>query len=124
MKSQDVSTIAGRWQKLSGKPSGFDYLRIALSVSVPPWQRYRVSSGTPAALAFWNETRGVLLPVILPSFFAPSGFLVSGSLFRNPNTKTFLLLRGIRIFPALSVEVILAALVLGPILTPHTLARY
>lgn len=124
MKSQDVSTIAGRWQKLSGKPSGFDYLRIALSVSVLLWHSYQVSYGTPAALAFWNETRGALLPVILPSFFALSGFLVSGSLFRNPNTKTFLLLRGIRIFPALSVEVILAALVLGPILTTYTLARY
>jgi peptidoglycan/LPS O-acetylase OafA/YrhL len=124
MKGQDVSTIAGRWQKLSGKPSGFDYLRIALSVSVLLWHSYQVSYGESAALAFWNETRGTLLPIILPAFFALSGFLVSGSLFRNPDTKTFLLLRGIRIFPALSVEVILAAIVLGPILTSYTLARY
>jgi peptidoglycan/LPS O-acetylase OafA/YrhL len=61
---------------------------------------------------------------VLPSFFALSGFLVSGSLHRSKTTVGFLLLRALRIFPALGVESLLAMLVLGPLVTKLPLSAY
>jgi peptidoglycan/LPS O-acetylase OafA/YrhL len=117
-------TIGQRWVALNGRPRGFDYIRIGLAVSVLLWHSYQVSYGTPAALAFWETPGGTFLPIILPAFFALSGFLVSASMYRNADLKTFLALRVIRIFPALMVEVLFAALVIGPLLTTFALAKY
>ncbi|NOJ44623.1 acyltransferase [Bradyrhizobium sp. WSM 1791] len=60
---------------------------------------------------------------IVPSFFALSGFLVAGSLERN-TILAFLTLRFLRIFPALCVEVLISALLLGPLLTSLSLSDY
>ena len=60
---------------------------------------------------------------ILPSFFALSGFLVAGSLLRN-DLVSFGALRVIRIFPALMAEVIISALIIGPIFTALPLQAY
>jgi peptidoglycan/LPS O-acetylase OafA/YrhL len=62
--------------------------------------------------------------MILPMFFALSGFLVAGSLTRSKTIVSFLYLRVIRIFPALVVEVTLSAIVLGSLFTTHTFADY
>lgn len=61
---------------------------------------------------------------ILPIFFGLSGFLVAGSAIRTDKLSTFLGFRAIRLVPALFVEVTLAALILGPILTTMPLGRY
>lgn len=117
-------TVGERWAAVGGRPSGFDYMRIFLAVAVLVWHSFQVSYGKPAALAIWDTPFAIPLSMILPSFFALSGFLVSGSLYRNPGLKSFLALRVIRIFPALVVEVTLAALVLGPIFTTLTFHEY
>lgn len=118
-------TIAERWTLLKGRPSGFDYLRIALSVTVLLWHSYQMSYGRPAAVTFWQDNPlGLLLQLVLPMFFALSGFLVSGSMYRNPRVRVFLTLRAIRIFPALVVEITLSALILGPLLTTFPLRTY
>ncbi|GJD86187.1 hypothetical protein HPGCJGGD_4084 [Methylobacterium haplocladii] len=57
-------------------------------------------------------------------FFALSGFLVMGSAFRTKKVLPFLGLRIIRIVPALSVEVVLSAIVLGAIYTSLPLHDY
>jgi peptidoglycan/LPS O-acetylase OafA/YrhL len=57
-------------------------------------------------------------------FFALSGFLVAGSLDRSQTMVTFLGLRALRIAPALIVEILLSALILGPLLTTLTLKEY
>lgn len=62
--------------------------------------------------------------MILPMFFALSGFLVAGSLLRTKTLVMFLGLRGIRIFPALGMECLLSALILGPIFTTYSLTQY
>lgn len=61
--------------------------------------------------------------MILPMFFALSGFLVSSSLARVPTIR-FVALRFLRIFPALAVEVFISALIIGPLLTTYTLYAY
>jgi peptidoglycan/LPS O-acetylase OafA/YrhL len=60
----------------------------------------------------------------VPVFFALSGFLVCGSAERLRVVRTFLGFRFLRIFPALSVEVALSALLLGPLLTNLPLSQY
>jgi len=55
--------------------------------------------------------------LILPMFFALSGFLVAGSLERCPTLASFYGLRILRLAPALTVEVTLSAIILGPLLT-------
>lgn len=61
---------------------------------------------------------------ILPIFFGLSGFLVAGSAVRTSSVATFLGFRAIRLVPALAVEVTLAALLLGPVLTTVPLTTY
>jgi len=57
-------------------------------------------------------------------FFALSGFLVTGSAVKNPEIKSFIVNRILRIVPALSVETTLCALLLGPLLTQLPLREY
>ena len=100
-------------------------MRVVLSTCVVIWHRYQVAYGNEEAIRFWKEAwRGLFLPIILPILFALSGFLVAGSLYRSPSLRAFLALRIIRIFPALIVEIGLAAIVLGPIFTVLPLSDY
>jgi peptidoglycan/LPS O-acetylase OafA/YrhL len=62
--------------------------------------------------------------LILPAFFALSGYLVAASLSRCANLREFLLLRLLRILPALSVVVAATALLLGPFLTSLAWSDY
>lgn len=62
--------------------------------------------------------------MLVPMFFAVSGFLVTGSAFRANSLKIFLINRALRIVPALIAEVTLSALVLGPLLTIFTIRAY
>jgi peptidoglycan/LPS O-acetylase OafA/YrhL len=107
----------------AGRPSGFDYLRITLAVSVVAWHTVAALHGKGAETAFWTGPFRPLIYAILPMFFALSGFLVAGSLERN-DIVSFLTLRGMRIFPALAGEVVISALIIGPLLTVLPLADY
>ncbi len=71
----------------------------------------------------WSGPLGPLCFSIVPAFFALSGFLVASSLQRN-DLPSFLTLRALRIFPALFVEVVLSALILGPLITTVPLSEY
>jgi peptidoglycan/LPS O-acetylase OafA/YrhL len=64
------------------------------------------------------------ISLLLPMFFALSGFLVCASLDRSRGLIPFIVHRILRIVPALTVVVVLSALVLGPLMTTLTLAQY
>ena len=72
----------------------------------------------------WSGLRRPFQVVLVPMFFALSGFLVMASALRVREVRQFLTLRALRIFPALAVEVMLSALVLGPLLTVLVLSDY
>lgn len=57
-------------------------------------------------------------------FFALSGFLVSGSLLRTRTISEFITLRAVRIMPALAVEVLLSAFLIGAVFTILPLREY
>lgn len=60
---------------------------------------------------------------VLAVFFGLSGFLITGSALRL-SLKNFIINRSLRIVPALGVDVVFCALVLGPLITSVTLRAY
>jgi peptidoglycan/LPS O-acetylase OafA/YrhL len=109
-------TLAERLARVDHRPSGFDYLRLVLAISVIAFHTIWVCYGDEGERAFWSGPFRPVFCAIVPAFFALSGFLVAGSLERNP-LAAFLTLRAVRIFPALAVEVLISALLIGPLLT-------
>lgn len=99
---------------------GFDFLRVFLALAIVAVHTFSLTSSawmindTP----FWF-TRLLFVPM----FFALSGFLITGSGMRL-SLKNFLLNRGMRIVPALAVDIALCALILGPIVTTVALSEY
>jgi peptidoglycan/LPS O-acetylase OafA/YrhL len=110
-------SLGEQYSATGGHPSGFDYLRIILSISIIAVHSCLTSYGLAANDALYEGPFGRFCNLLVPMFFALSGFLVAGSLERSRTLGMFLGLRAIRIFPALFVEVILSAFILGPLVT-------
>lgn len=110
-------SLADQLVRTNGRPSGFDYLRILLAVGVVAWHTHETVYGHAGFIAAATGPFRPLWGMILPMFFALSGFLVAGSLERSKSLIGFLGLRAIRIYPALIVEVVLSAFFLGLVFT-------
>lgn len=123
-----MATFGSRLADHKGIGPGFDAMRIALALSV-----LYTHTGLMRPASLEAELAPVLpyAPLqqwafdfaILPMFFALSGFLVAGSAERL-SVGQFLINRGLRIVPALAVEIVLSALILGPLLTAYGLWQY
>lgn len=113
-------TLGSKLDENGGLGPGFDFLRVALALGVVFWHQPEIMFGP-------GQSRGLVMtllaPSLLPMFFALSGFLIAASALRL-SLGQFLINRGLRIFPALAVEVILCAFVLGPVFTRLPLAAY
>ena len=106
------------------RATGFDYLRLGLATAVLCSHSIDVSYGPTFATTFANGPIRPLIALMMPMFFALSGFLVAGSLDRCRTLISFVGLRVIRLAPALAFETTLAALILGPLLTSLPLSAY
>lgn len=115
-------TIAERIE--AGRTSGFDYVRAVLSLAVIAFHSIITCYGPGYELQFWQGWWRPPIALILPAFFGLSGFLVAGSLARTATIVEFLTLRAVRLVPALFVEVVISALLLGPLLTSASLPEY
>lgn len=116
-------SLHDQFESTQRRPSGFDYLRIGLAVVIILFHAPIVCSG-PSMIAWLLG--GPLRPItffLVPSFFALSGFLIAGSLERNP-LPTFFVLRALRIVPALAAEVFISGVVIGAIFTTLPLKEY
>src|SRR3954463_13969378 len=135
------STVQDVIDSHSGVAPGFGLLRHALAVVIILYHTYNITFGRDAnpgyakgeLIANWSELGAtqfaieVLRPglfALVGAFFALSGFLVAGSALRTKSVRVFLSFRVLRILPALLTEVTLSALVLGPIVTVHSLSQY
>jgi len=107
-----------------GRPSGFDYLRLILALAVVLLHIPTINFGTEYVKEIGTSLFRPIFAIVLPMFFALSGFLVAGSLFRSKSLVEFLSLRVLRIVPALAVEVLLCALILGTLFTTLPLSEY
>ncbi|WP_429168868.1 acyltransferase family protein [Bradyrhizobium sp. i1.14.1] len=114
-------SIGSMLDQQKGFGPGFDFLRIALAISVVAGHTPYVATGAGESDPMWI----VWFPqfAILVMFFALSGFLIAASGLRL-SLKEFLINRGMRIIPALAVEIVLSALILGPIFTTLPLSNY
>ena len=117
-------SIGQRLDELKGIGPGFDHLRIGLALSILTWHSFSISYGQDYASRLSPFPVPVLLAALLPMFFGLSGFLVMSSALRTGEVKTFITLRVLRILPALFTEVMLSALVLGPLLTVLPVGDY
>lgn len=138
-------TVGSVLARHRGVGPGFGLLRIALAVLIFYYHAKWIGAagGTDPALVEaarhstetalntmvtaeggWEGWHRIGYISLVPMFFTLSGFLVAGSALRLRRTSTFLAARGLRIFPALTTEVTLSALVLGPLLTTAPHAAY
>ena len=124
VKPRPSQTIADRFSQIRA-PAGFDYLRIILSVAVLCLHSVATSYGREVEFHWlWGGPFAGFARLVLPMFFALSGFLVAGSIFRAGTTSGFVLLRALRLVPALAVEVFLTAVLIGSAFTKLPLGVY
>ncbi len=110
-------------QENRGAGPGFDAMRIALALVILTYHSFLLADNH-AGYAFINQYFYLFVIALVPMFFCLSGFLVTGSALRTRSVRVFLTYRGLRIFPALVVEVTLCAILLGPVMTSLPLAEY
>jgi peptidoglycan/LPS O-acetylase OafA/YrhL len=122
--SKPAATFDDRIQATRGRSSGFDYTRVLLAIAIIVSHGMMTSYGAAkqdlVTAHFWARPIWLMVPM----FFSLSGFLVAGSWERCRTMVSFLGLRVLRIFPALTAQVVLSALIIGPILTTYTLHAY
>ena len=118
------ASLGARMAAAGDRPSGFDYMRIALALAITCCHGVITSYGQGADAIFWHGAAKPFYRLMLPMFFALSGFLVAGSLLRCRSLVGFLGLRLIRIYPALAMETLLSAFLIGPWLSDLAPADY
>lgn len=105
-------------------PSGFDYMRLGLALSVMFFHSISLNMAEPNLPFLFHGPLGFWRFSVVPMFFGLSGFLVAGSLDRTRSLIGFLGLRALRIFPALAVDTVFSAIVLGLMFTTLPWATY
>lgn len=116
-------TIRARQTRFGGHTNGFDYLRIGLAIAVV-MHHSLVVTDQPLTEWLWTYWPRGFLATLLPAFFALSGFLVAGSLIKRASIPAFIAMRVLRVVPALAVEVLLSALIIGALMTHLPLSEY
>jgi peptidoglycan/LPS O-acetylase OafA/YrhL len=71
-------TLIEKLAKAHNRPSGFDYMRLVLALSVVSLHFVTIDYGDTFTNQFWHTWRRPLAAIVLPMFFALSGYLVAG----------------------------------------------
>ncbi len=116
-----MRTIGEVLDRNKGIGPGFDFLRIALAMSVLFAHSFLIAEGE--LFQYSTPPLALMHASIIPMFFTLSGFLITGSALRL-RLKDFILNRGMRIVPALAMDIFFAAIVIGPIFTTLNLRDY
>jgi peptidoglycan/LPS O-acetylase OafA/YrhL len=113
-------TIGERFSR-RGCCNGFTWLRLALAVGIFTFHSVTISYGSADAIP---PVPMALAQLILPMFFALSGFLVAGSLTHSASLTQFATFRVARLAPALVAVVFVSMFVAGPLVTTESLRDY
>ena len=104
---------------------GFDIIRILAALSVVLYHSYAITGHDRDLPALWiGHYRMPLGSIGVAVFFVISGFLVASSWDRSQRASVFAWHRFARIWPALTMTVVLTVLVLGPIMTTLPIADF
>ena len=107
-----------------GHSNNLNLMRMILASCVLLSHSWPIALG-PAALEPLQADFGVTLGRLsVFGFFLISGLLVTQSLFRRHNVAAFVAARALRIFPGLTVSLLVTALVLCPLLSTLPAAKY
>jgi peptidoglycan/LPS O-acetylase OafA/YrhL len=101
--------------------TGSTWLRLFLALGIFTFHSVTISYGSAAAIP---PPLAALARLILPMFFALSGFLIAASLSRSDSLIRFIVFRAVRLLPALIVVVLASMLILGPLLTSEGAKAY
>jgi peptidoglycan/LPS O-acetylase OafA/YrhL len=116
-------TVGSIMAEHKGIGPGFDAVRIGLALIILLWHCFPLVYGMERVDLFNSKFYPVIISLV-PMFFCLSGFLVAGSAIRTRSARVFLTNRALRIFPALTVEVFLSAVILAPLVTTLPLNEY
>lgn len=116
-----VTIFAAHAKWLSGT-SGMDVHGVAEAQVINPMIGVRLGGEWPVAA--WSGPLRPMKLAMVPMFFALSGFLITLSALRLRSTSAWLAHRGLRIFPALIMEVTLSAIILGALFTTLPYKEY
>ena len=116
-----MRTIELEWNRHRGIGPGFDTLRVVLAILVLCNHSFLIVDGN---FDYLHTSRlWTVFGPVLPMFFALSGFLIAASAQRL-TLGPFLVNRSLRIVPALAVDILISALVIGPAVTSVDLSSY
>src|SRR5260370_30087885 len=108
------------------RANNFDALRLIAALSVVFSHAFLIADGSEAREPFvWLTGNQCILGLVgVFVFFVISGYLVTESWCRNPAPAGFVLRRTLRIYPGLVVNVLVCALLIGPVVSSLPLAAY
>ena len=107
-----------------GRNNHLNMIRMIAATAVLVSHAWPISLGPGAVQplsALLGETLGTLSVYV---FFVISGFLIARSFERQPTVRRWIVARVLRLFPALTVVLVLTVAVLGPLVTTLPLAEY
>ncbi len=104
--------------------NSFGVLRLMMALAVLVSHAVFLATGQNTAEPLYRWTGYTLGQHGVQVFFFLSGILVAQSLMKSESVRDYAIARGLRIFPALIVCVLLTALVLGPWLTTLPVTDY
>jgi peptidoglycan/LPS O-acetylase OafA/YrhL len=105
--------------------NNFDAIRALAASAVVFSHAFLIAEGTQENEPLVRLTGQAILGLLgVFVFFTMSGYLVTRSWLADPSPPRFLWRRGLRIFPALWVNLLLVGLVMGPLVTSLPLGDY
>lgn len=114
------ASLNGHAAKL-GRANGFDGMRLFLALGIVAFHSFTITQGSATGMPAPVRAAAAL---VLPAFFALSGYLVAASLERSHSIREFAALRLLRILPGLCVVICVTALVLGPLFSTLSIRDY
>lgn len=113
-------TIGARFSR-QGCCNGFTWLRLLLAIGIFTFHSVTITYGSADAI---SPVPMSFARLILPMFFALSGFLVAASLTHSASLAQFITFRAARLAPALVAVVLVSMFVVGPLATTESLRDY
>jgi len=108
----------------SARENNFDFLRFFAATLVLFVHSYPLTGrrpDEPIELLTGYENGGEFAVAV---FFVISGYLITSSWLNSSGTKSFLIKRALRVFPALIMAVLLSTFIIGPLVTDRSITEY
>lgn len=110
--------------RATGRDNNLNLIRMIAATAVLVSHAVPISQG-PQAIEPLKDLTGYSLGTLsVMIFFVISGFLITASFERSSSHASFLIARGLRLFPGLAVNLALTAFVLAPIVTSLPAAAF